>query len=102
MYAKMTPCGFHFLSKPAHTASVSADTTHEVMIMLYPDLYALLHSDPDALRQNAAKHPFPLGVYPVFDDDVPRDSSFDDFPAPDLRDLHLYPRGLERQGEDRQ
>ena len=67
--------------------------------MLYPDLYALLHSDPEALRKNAAGRPFPLGVYPVFDDDVPRDSSFDDFPAPDLRDGHPYPRGLRRRSD---
>lgn len=68
--------------------------------MLYPDLYALLRSDPEALRRDM-KRPFPLGVYPVFDDDLPRDSSFDDFPAPDLRDGRLYPRGLRRQEEDR-
>ena len=67
--------------------------------MLYPDLYALLHSDPEKLRQSTAKHPFPLGVYPVFDDDVPRDNSFDNFPAPDLRDLHPYPRGLRGQSD---
>lgn len=93
--------------------------------MIYPDLYALLHSDPEAVRhfktlpaqtqnnleneipaagqesfrQGAAKHPFPLGVYPVFDDDVPRDCSFDNFPAPDLRDQHPYPRGLSRREE---
>lgn len=88
--------------------------------MIYPDLYALLHSEPGAerqfealsdyarnnlgndipaaglenLRQGAIDNPFPLGVYPVFDDDVPRDNSFDNFPAPDLKDLHPYPRGL--------
>lgn len=62
--------------------------------MIYPDLYALLHSDPENLRQGMAGHPFPLGVYPVFDDDVPRDNSFENFPAPDLKDLHPYPRGL--------
>ena len=65
--------------------------------MLYPDLYALLRSDPEALRKNA--RPFPLGVYPVLDDDVPRDSSFDDFPAPDLRDGHPYPQGLRQQSD---
>lgn len=89
--------------------------------MIYPDLYALLHSKPDAvrhfealpsrarnnlegdipaagpgnLRQGMTGDPFPLGVYPVFDDDVPRDNSFDNFPAPDLKDLHPYPRGLQ-------
>ena len=88
--------------------------------MIYPDLYALLHSDPEAVRhfktppayarnnfendipaanrkdprQGTIDDPFPLGVYPVFDDDVPRDNSFDNFPAPDLRDLHPYPKGL--------
>lgn len=93
--------------------------------MIYPDLYALLHSDPDAvrhfkplparvrnnlenevpaagpenLRQGMAKHPFPLGVYPVLDDDVPRDCSFDNFSVPDLRDLHSYPWGLQQQDE---
>ena len=98
MRLKRLPCGFHFLSKTAHTASVFADTIREVMIMLYPDLYALLRSDPEALRRNTER-PFPLGVYPVFDDDVPRDSSFDNFPAPDLRDGHPYPRGLRRQSD---
>lgn len=92
--------------------------------MIYPDLYALLHSDPEAvqhlknlpaharnsleneipaapedLRPGMAEHPFPLGVYPVFDDDVPRDYSFDNFPAPDLRNLHPYPWGLRQQEE---
>lgn len=93
--------------------------------MIYPDLYALLHSDPEAvrhfknfpahaqnslensnptavpknLRQGMSEHPFPLGVYPVFDDDVPRDHSFDNFPAPDLQNLHPYPHGLRRQNE---
>ena len=68
------------------------------MIMLYPDLFALLHSDPEALRRNGS-HPFPLGVYPVFDDDLPRDSSFENFPAPGLRDGHPYPQGLGRQSD---
>lgn len=93
--------------------------------MIYPDLYALLHSDPEAvrhfkappaharnnpeteipagdpesLRQGMTKHPFPLGVYPVFDDDIPRDYSFDNFSAPDLRGLHPYPWGLRQQEE---
>ena len=93
--------------------------------MIYPDLYALLHSDPEAvrhfkafpahapnspknagpavapknLRQGTAEHPFPLGVYPVFDDDVPRDRSFDQFSAPDLQDLHPYPWGLRQEDE---
>lgn len=110
-----------FLSKLAYTASVCADTIHEVISMIYPDLYALLHSEPGAdrrfetlhahgrnhlenhipvanledLRSDATGNPFPLGVYPVFDDDVPRDNSFDNFPAPDLKDLHPYPRGLQ-------
>lgn len=110
----------HFLSKSAYTVPVCADTTREVIIMIYPDLYALLHSEPEAgrhfethhahgrdslehhipaanledLRKGAAGNPFPLGVYPVFDDDVPRDNSFENFSAPDLKDLHPYPRGL--------
>lgn len=37
----------------------------------------------------------PLGVYPAFDDDLPRDTTFENFSAPDLRDLRLYPWGLE-------
>ena len=37
----------------------------------------------------------PLGVYPAFDDDLPRDTAFENFSAPDLRDLRLYPWGLE-------
>ena len=89
--------------------------------MIYPDLYALLHAEPETgrrfktlsahtrnglenpisatgpedLRRGSSGDPFPLGVYPVFDDDVPRDNSFDNFPAPDLKDLHPYPRGLQ-------
>lgn len=47
------------------------------------------------LRQGAPGEPFPLGVYPVFDDDLPRDNTFDNFAAPDLRDMHPYPWGLE-------
>lgn len=47
------------------------------------------------LRQGISGNPFPLGVYPVFDDDLPRDSTFGNFSAPDLRDLHPYPWGLE-------
>ena len=98
-YEKGPKGPFYFLSKPVHIVAVFADTTREVTIMLYPDLYALLRSDPESLRRNAAKRPFPLGVYPVFDDDLPRDPSFDNFPAPDLRDLHPDPRGLQRQEE---
>lgn len=47
------------------------------------------------LRQGRSGEPFPLGVYPVFDDDLPRDNTFDNFSAPDLRDMHPYPWGLE-------
>ena len=47
------------------------------------------------LRLGKSGDPFPLGVYPVFDDDLPRDSAFENFAAPDLRDMHPYPRGLE-------
>ena len=46
-------------------------------------------------RISPAGDPFHLGVYPVFDDDLPRDSAFENFAAPDLRDMHPYPRGLE-------
>lgn len=49
----------------------------------------------NSLRQGVSGNPFPLGVYPVFDDDLPRDSTFDNFAAPDLRDMHPYPWGLE-------
>ena len=49
----------------------------------------------NSLRQGMSGNPFPLGVYPVSDDDLPRDSTFDNFVAPDLRDLHPYPWGLE-------
>ena len=45
--------------------------------------------------QSKPGEPFPLGVYPVFDDDLPRDSAFENFAASDLRDMHPYPRGLE-------
>ena len=34
--------------------------------------------------------PIQPGIYPVIDDDVPRDNSFDNFPPPGLRDLHPY------------
>ena len=44
--------------------------------------------------QGFSGDPFPLGIYPVFDDDLPRDSTFENFAAPDLRDEHPYPRGL--------
>ena len=50
--------------------------------------------EPDDPRQGIYKEPFPLGVYPVFDDDLPRDSAFENFPAPDLRDMRPYPWGL--------
>lgn len=46
-------------------------------------------------RQDTSGEPFPLGVYPVFDDDLPRDSTFENFAAPDLRDMRPYPWGLE-------
>lgn len=46
-------------------------------------------------RRDVYQEPFPLGVYPVFDDDLPRDSAFENFPAPDLRDMRPYPWGLE-------
>ena len=49
---------------------------------------------PDNFRQGLPVEPFPLGVYPAFDDDLPRDSSFENFSAPDLRDMRLYPWGL--------
>ena len=54
-------------------------------------------ADPELneLRQGPPVDPFPLGVYPVFDDDLPRDSAYENFSAPDLRDMHPYPRGLE-------
>ena len=45
--------------------------------------------------QGFSGDPFPIGVYPVFDDDLPRDSFYGNFSAPDLRDEHPYPRGLE-------
>ena len=44
--------------------------------------------------QGLPGEPFPLGVYPVFDDDLPRDNEFENFFAPDLRDLRPYPWGL--------
>lgn len=50
---------------------------------------------PNDFRQGTSGEPFPLGVYPVFDDDLPRDDMFENFAAPDLRDLHPYPWGLE-------
>ena len=46
------------------------------------------------LRQGWPAEPFPLGVYPVFDDDLPRDNEYENFAAPDLRDLRPYPWGL--------
>ena len=46
-------------------------------------------------RKELIRPPFPLGVYPVFDDDLPRDNTFENFPAPDLRDGHPYPKGLD-------
>ena len=48
----------------------------------------------NSLQQGLPGDPFPLGVYPVFDDDLPRDSAFENFPAPDLRDMRPYPWGL--------
>ena len=39
--------------------------------------------------------PLPLGAYPVFDEDLPRDNEFENFSAPDLRDMRPYPWGLE-------
>ena len=51
-------------------------------------------AEPGNLRQGLYQEPFPLGVYPVFDDDLPRDSEFENFPAPDLRDMRPYPWGL--------
>ena len=57
--------------------------------------------DPDRLavelnnlQQGIPVDPFPLGVYPVFDDDLPRDNEFENFSAPDLRDMRPYPWGL--------
>ena len=44
--------------------------------------------------QGLPGEPFPLGVYPAFDDDLPRDTAFENFSAPDLRDMRLYPWGL--------
>ena len=46
------------------------------------------------LGQGVPVEPFPLGVYPVFDDDLPRDNEFENFAAPDLRDQRPYPWGL--------
>ena len=59
----------------------------------YPDKPAV---EPalDGLLQGWPGEPFPLGVYPVFDDDLPRDNTFENFTAPDLRDLRPYPWGL--------
>ena len=51
-------------------------------------------TEPGNFRQGIYKEPFPLGVYPVFDDDLPRDTAFENFSAPDLRDMRLYPWGL--------
>ena len=45
--------------------------------------------------QGLPGEPFPLGIYPAFDDDLPRDSTFENLSAPDLRDLPPYPWGLE-------
>ena len=49
---------------------------------------------PGDLQQGLPVEPFPLGVYPVFDDDLPRDSAYENFAAPDLRDMRPYPWGL--------
>ena len=46
------------------------------------------------LQQGRPVEPFPLGVYPAFDDDLPRDNTFENFMAPDLRDMRPYPWGL--------
>lgn len=56
-----------------------------------PDKPAAEHSN---LREDLSEEPFPLGVYPAFDDDLPRDSEFENFIAPDLRDARPYPWGL--------
>ena len=47
------------------------------------------------LQQGLPGDPLPLGAYPVFDDDLPRDNEFENFSAPDLRDMRPYPWGLE-------
>ena len=47
-------------------------------------------------QQSLYRDPFPLGVYPALDDDLPRDSVFENFTAPDLRDMRPYPWGLEQ------
>ena len=51
---------------------------------------------PANLRQGLPGEPFPLGVYPAFDDDLPQDAAFENFSAPDLRDMRPYPWGLEQ------
>ena len=43
--------------------------------------------------QGLPGEPFPLGIYPAFDDDPLRDGAFEDFSAPDPRDLRPYPWG---------
>ena len=53
-----------------------------------------LNPELAGLRQGWPVDPFPLGVYPVFDDDLPRDNEFENFAAPDLRDMRPYPWGL--------
>ena len=52
-------------------------------------------TEPGNLQQGLPGEPFLLGVYPVFDDDLPRDFAYENFSAPDLRDMRLYPWGLE-------
>ena len=47
------------------------------------------------LQQGQPGEPLPLGAYPAFDDDLPRDNTFENFSAPDLRDMRPYPWGLE-------
>ena len=49
----------------------------------------------NGLQQGLPGEPFPLGVYPAFDDDLPRDTAFENFFAPDLRDMRPYPWGLD-------
>ena len=59
----------------------------------HPDRPAVKFIFP-GFGQGLPAEPFPLGVYPVFDDDLPRDSAYDNFAAPDLRDMRPYPWGL--------
>ena len=52
-------------------------------------------ADMFGIPQMEPGRPFPLGVYPVFEDDLPQDYMLENFSAPDLRDGHPYPWGLE-------